>query len=203
MKDEKRCKRIMVLINRLSSGEDVSRRSLARVLSPEQLANLDANWLTEKSTRNQKPPQIKQYEEKLRIGLLHYSRTEQLSGKVSQYTSSKLSDRADGVLDAVIDYARELVDGDQSFLIWFDRDPRSGCNTSPAGVPRIITSKSFENRATVKNFDTSKRDLKISALSDALELLQRNSLENIEHQIVASLFDRKGSKKGNFDDFQF
>ena len=44
----------MEFINRLSSGEDVSRRSLARVLSPEQLANLDANWLNEKSTRNQK-----------------------------------------------------------------------------------------------------------------------------------------------------
>jgi hypothetical protein len=31
MKDEKRCKRIMELINRLSSGEDVSRRSLAAI----------------------------------------------------------------------------------------------------------------------------------------------------------------------------
>ena len=31
MKDEKRCKRIMELINRLSSEEDVSRRSLAAI----------------------------------------------------------------------------------------------------------------------------------------------------------------------------
>jgi hypothetical protein len=37
MKDEKRYKRIMELLNHLSSGEDVSYRSLARVLSPEQL----------------------------------------------------------------------------------------------------------------------------------------------------------------------
>lgn len=203
MKDEKRCKRIMELINRLSSGEDVSRRSIARVLSPEQLANLDANWFTEKSTRNQKPPEIKRYEEKLRIGLLHYSRSEQLSGKVSNHTSSKLSDRADGVLDEVIDYARELVDGDQSFLISFDRDPRSGCSTSPGGMPRIITSKSFENRAAVKNFDSSKRDLKISALSDALDLLQRNNFENIENQIITPFSVQKRAKKGNFDDFQF
>ena len=63
MKSEKRLSRIVQLISRLEAGEDVSRSSLARVLTPEQMADLDESWKTEKASRKEpKPSEICRYE---------------------------------------------------------------------------------------------------------------------------------------------
>ena len=48
MNKEKKCARINLLINRLELGEDVSRKSLSRVLTPELIrsGSVDLNRLT-------------------------------------------------------------------------------------------------------------------------------------------------------------
>jgi hypothetical protein len=78
MKVELRISRIQKLIDRLEGGEDVSTSSLSRVLTNDQLNLYESNWKDELSLRKiKKPKEIKEYERKIKIALLHYQKMKQ------------------------------------------------------------------------------------------------------------------------------
>jgi hypothetical protein len=179
MKDAKRQQRIEQLLERLSAGEDVSRRDLSRLLTVQQFQTLDQSWQDEQASRSYaKPPELKKYETLLRTGMLQYSRYEALHKKVDAYRSNQLIEQAQVQLEKALECAVELVESDGSLLPWFDRDPRECQCGDPIGMPRVITSKSFENQSTLRRapFSQSIRDLKAAALSSALLALQSEEL---------------------------
>jgi len=180
MNNEKRCARIAVLMSRLESGKDVSRSSLARVLTPEQMRALDDAWKAEKGSRkSSKPPELKKYERLLRAGVLLYGKYEATHHKLSSYESTRLIGLAERELEKALEFALELVQINSSFRVWFDRDPKDADSGAPAGMPRVVTSKSHDNQSTCKGipFASSKRELKLVALYEALEKLQPVGLE--------------------------
>ena len=86
MQDAKRQQRLGQLLERLSAGEDVSRRDLARVLTKQQFQALDQSWQDEQASRSfAKQPELKKYETLLRTGILQYNRYEARHKKVDAY----------------------------------------------------------------------------------------------------------------------
>ena len=179
MKDAKRHQRLEQLLERLSAGEDVSRRDLSRLLKLQQFQALNRSWQDEQASCSYaKPPELKKYETVLRTGVLQYNRYEALHKKVDAYRGKHLNELAQSHLYKALECAIELVESDASLLAWFDRDPRECQFDDPVGMPRVITSKSFENQAALRKapFSQSIRDLKAAALSAALQELQQKML---------------------------
>lgn len=180
MRTEKKCARINVLINRLDAGEDVSRSSLARVLTPVQMAGLDESWKAEKVSRKKpKPPELKKYERMLRVGVLLYGRYEAAHHKMTAYKSKEMIEEAQHKMEKALEFAVELVQIESSFRMWFDRDPKDADFGAPASMPRVVTSKSHDNESHCKGvpFANSKRNLKMAVLCEALAKLQPVGLE--------------------------
>ena len=179
MKVEKLIFRINKLMDRLVAGEDVSLRSLARVLTPEQMNELHVSWEAEKSSRRTpKPSEILKYESFLRRGLLSYGKYEANRHKLSGYYSQKMELKAHSEFEKALEYANEIVNSNSSLRLWFDRDPSDAEFGAPGGMPRIVTSKSYDNecRGQKSPLTSSKRDLKLAALAAALDELQGNDL---------------------------
>lgn len=182
MKSTKRFRRIAALMSRLEAGEDVSRSSLARVLTPEQMVGLDESWRAEKASRKEpKPSEIRHYESLLGQGVMLYGRYESKPYEMSSHESSRLAQEAQKALEKALNFAVELVQIESSFRMWFDRDPKDAHCGAPASMPRVVTSKSHDNLSNCKGvpFANSKRDLKLAALCDALEKLQPIGLEDV------------------------
>ncbi len=180
VKIEKCITRIIMLMNRLEADEDVSRSSLARVLTPKQMADLDENWETEKESRkSSKPPELKKYERMLRAGVLLYGRYEATHHKMTAYKSKEMIEDAQRKMEKALEFAVELVQINSSFRMWLDRDPKDADFGAPPSMPRVVTSKSCDNQSHCKGipFANSKRDLKLAALYKALEKLQPVCLE--------------------------
>jgi hypothetical protein len=180
MHTEKKYARINVLINRLDAGEDVSRSSLARVLTPEQMVGLDESWKTERASRKEpKPSEIRHYESLLGQGVMLYGRYEAKHQTLPAHESTRLISLAERELEKALEFAVELVQINSSFRMWFDRDPKDADCGAPASMPRVVTSKSHDNQSACKRvpFANSKRDLKLAALYDALEKLQPTGVD--------------------------
>lgn len=180
MKNEKRCARIAVLMSRLEAGKDVSKGSLVRVLSPEEMVALDDAWIEAKASRKSpKPPELKKYERLLQKGLMLYGRYEATHQTLPAHESTRLIRLAEREMEKALEYAADLVQIKSSFRMWFDRDPKESDCGAPASMPRIVTSKSHDNQSACKSvpFVNSKRDLKLAALYDALEKLQPTGFE--------------------------
>lgn len=180
MNKEKRCARIAVLMSRLEAGKDVSRGSLARVLTPEQMVALDDAWKAEKASRkSSKPPELKKYERLLLAGALLYGKYEATHHKLPIYESTRLIRSAEREMEKALEFAVELVQINSSFWMWFDRDPKEADAGAPASMPRVVTSKSHDNQSACKGvpFANSKRDLKLVALYEAFEKLRPVGLE--------------------------
>lgn len=206
MKDEKNCSRIIHLISRLEAGVDVSLRSLARVLTSAQMAQLSADWEDEKRSRKApKPFEICKYETLLSRGLLLYGKYEASHHVLTSYKSFKLIEKAQSALDEAGRYACEIVQGKSSLRMWFDRDPLSATFGDPGGMPRIITSKSYDNECRGQKFPfgNTKRDLKIAALASALEKLQGNNVMNLAEVAPIEIWSFKRCKDYDFSGFRF
>ena len=206
MRTEKKCARINVLINRLDSGEDVSRSSLARVLTPEQMVGLDDAWKAEMASRkSSKPPELKKYERMLRAGALLYGKYEATHHKLPVYESTRLIRSAEREMEKALEFAVELVEINSSFRMWFDRDPKEADFGAPASMPRVVTSKSHDNQSACKGvpFANSKRDLKLVALGEALAKLEPVGLEAFVEPKSVLRDSRSWREKSDFSGWKF
>ena len=206
MRSENRISRIVHLINRLESSEDVSRGSLSRVLTPEQMADLDEGWKSEQVYRKQpKPREIKKYEAMLKRGLLLYGKYEATRHKLAAYDSYRLIQSAESALEKALEFAQEMVQNTHSLQEWLDRDPKDCYGSAPASMPRVVTSKSADNQSAIRKAPCSysKKQLKLIALHNALEALQPNDLELISQEIKVSTFSSRRKLVMEFEGFKF
>jgi hypothetical protein len=186
MRSENRLSRIVQLISRLEANENVSQGSLSRVLTPEQMADLDEGWKAEQVYRKQpKPLEIKKYEAMLKRGLLLYGKYEATHHKLAAYDSRRLIQSAESAFEKALEFVQEMVQNTNSLQGWLDRDPRDCYGLNPSSMPRIVTSKSADNQSAVRNapYAHSMKQLKLIALHEALEELQPNDLELLSQEI--------------------
>ena len=206
MKPEKRLARIQVLMSRLEAGKDVSLGSLGRVISPEQMAKFTEGWKEERASRKEPAPkEIRKYQSLLQRGLLTYGQYEANHHKLSTYESTKLAHKADSEFEKALEFACEMVQIKQSLRLWLDRDPETSESGAPAGIPRVVTSKSSDNQATDRKlpFTNTKRDLKLVALSAALDELQGEGLKHFTEPKSVLRDSSRVSSKTDFSDWKF
>ncbi len=206
MKSEKRVSRIVQLISRLEAGEDVSRRSLARVLTLGQMVDLDEAWKAEMASRKKsKPPELKKYERMLRVGVLLYGKYEATHQKMTMSKSKEMIEDAQHKMEKALEFAVELVEINSSFQMWFDRDPKEADFGAPASMPRVVTSKSHDNQSACKGaaFANSKRDLKLVALYEALEKLRPVGLGAFAESKSVFRDDRSWREKPDLSGWKF
>lgn len=180
MKIERKIERINALIERLEVGDSVSLRSIDRLLTAEQMLTLKRDLSIEgRSRKHQKPKEIKTYETLLRRGLLLYGQYEATHHQLTAYKSKKLIEQAQSEMEKATQYACEIVGADSSLRIWFDRDLGDVDFGAPEGMPRVVTSKSYDNICRGENlpFTNTKREIKMAALASALNDYKGNDLE--------------------------
>mgnify|MGYP000564839282 CR=1 FL=1 len=124
MRCELKIKRINVLMNRIENGENISMRSIARLLTTGQMLELKEDLKVQVCpSKSRKPKAIKKYETLLRRGLLVYGRYEATNHTQSAYGSRRLAYKAEAELEKALEYANELIYIDSSFRLWFDLPP--------------------------------------------------------------------------------
>ena len=167
---------INILINRINSGNSVSRRRLFRAIGSTALARMEREWRAEVQSRGDKPPEIAEYTRRLGIALRKYGKAELHSCKGSA-KAHRLFEVAESDFENALDYLIEMLHCQPDLRFWIDRDINfDDCEFGlhPIGMPYPIWSKSPYARKnnlpkrTIRNF-------KREALEDALIKLEKRS----------------------------
>jgi len=195
--------RIKTLIERLENHETVTNRSLARVLTAEQIKALEDEWLEERASRKVvKPKAIVKYEGLVKTAILLNGRMERMCYlKSPHYKIKEMAHKADSAFEKAIEFITEAIQNDGQLRAWIDRDV-SEATCDPIGIPRVIGSSSFEcqNKSKYPFLALTKRHLKLGALNSALDELQASPFESEEK---VDVFIKRPQKTHNFKEFRF
>ena len=187
--------RLKELIFRLKDGQEVALRDFTIATNLQQRKAFKAMWQEQMEIRWQlknKPKSITEYEKKLKKALLANGRYEAFAGpkgnSIQRKKLGEIGSKADGLFEDAMDYLSDLFAEDQSYRHWFDRDIVFGTNgnidANPEQMPRVITSKSFNNlskNGARNNFGLkTKAELKIEILEQALAELTTEMASDAE-----------------------
>lgn len=187
--------RVIELLARLREGNDVQARDLKLVLTDKQHQLMALAWQEQKELRViEKPAEVTEYEQLLQEALMRQGQYDRYSVRKAtcgntiadrQKKTKELGNKAENAFEKALERLEEIISVDPSLQIWFDR-PLDFCaggslSLDSAGMPRVITSKSFENgllgqAATRFGVSKSKRQVKIDALENALAELDSSGM---------------------------
>ena len=123
---------------------------------------------------NDKPDELKRYEDKLKKAIFNYSRAEGYSTKGKHSTAKKFYNSSESHCEDALEILQEIVDADASLHMWFDRGLDFGhgslVDAHLGNLPRIITSRSLDRQTTDSRL-MSKREVKIAAVEWAISAL--------------------------------
>lgn len=184
------------LLEKLSSGSDVSLRDLESALGKEGVEEYNHRWQAELGMRElfkDKPEEIKQYEEMLHDADFLYNRAEGIKkiGKRSKTdvygrnSRQRLYGDAEKKYEAAAEYLGEIVSADPNLQIWFDRttsfDPAASTNSiDPIGMPRTVTSRSQHKLTGGMAAQYSKTEVKRSLLEDAFNRVKEAGTNGVQ-----------------------
>lgn len=197
-----RAERIEELINRLRSNKSVQARDINTVLSQKQRRAMEYAWNEQKELRKEeKPTDLLKYEKKLREALLWYGKADQSSAvrnprsyRQNRTRSENFESKAVSAFEDALECLQDILDRDPSLRFWLDRDidfsPEGQLSLDPDGMPRVITSRSRENKSSPKEAFgwKSKSEIKIEALESALNDL-KNSMASTSEKVAKSKAD--------------
>lgn len=172
---------IDILINRINSGNSVSRRRLFRAIGSTALAKMEREWRAEVQSRGDKPPEIAEYARRLGIALRKYGKADLHSVRGS-VKAGRLFEVAESDFENALEYLTDVLKRHPDLRFWIDRDINFndvdfGCH--PEGMPYPIWSKSPYARKGGLPKRTI-RDFKREALEDALERLENRAMRKSE-----------------------
>lgn len=172
---------IDILINRINSGNSVSRRRLFRAIGSTALAKMEREWRKEVKSRGDKPPEIAEYARRLGIALRKYGKADLHSVRGS-VKAGRLFEVAESDFENALEYLNEVVQRQPDLRMWIDRDvgfDNAHIELHPIGMPYPIWSKSPYARKGGLPKRTI-RDFKREALEDALERLENRAMRKSE-----------------------
>lgn len=169
--ESKRLEKLIKIYKSLETGKVVQNRQLENWLSPDQFEAMQTDWRRELQSRQdqfgEKPQPLIEYEYKLNEALFAFNRAEHYSGKGKPSSAKKLYSKAEGLFEDALEYLEEQVSIDANLRYWLDRDfDLKHLSPCPAGMPRLITSRSLENKSKV--YKKSIRECKIDAVRLAI-----------------------------------
>ena len=194
--------RIKTLIKRLEKGELVSNKMLSTVLSVKQIDEMKQSWQKEKATRREtKPKHIIHYQKLLRIAQFLENRYDKMHAR-KQGTAQqriRMNEKADEAWEHALQWIRDYYSRD---IDWFDRAPPEE-QPCADNLPRVIGSNSFYCTEMLKPGTMRKRDVKIYALNNALEVLNPPVMNQIKDQILATRSSFLTREKRDFSQIKF
>lgn len=176
---QRRLKKLQLLLERLELGEHIQNKTLQNWLTPEEYQRLFDDWEQQQSVReywSSKPAPVSDYEQGLRQALFVYNRGESYSQKGNHTMARKFHNQAQSAFEACLVQLQSDLSSDPSIQAWFDRDlnfsERSEISLSPVGMPRVVTSRSLDNQ-TGGTFSgkLSKAEVKIMVIKNAIEAI--------------------------------
>lgn len=192
MKEDRKKQKLVALRTRLENGGAVNNRELKTWLGAEVYAGYLRECAQQTEMRKDikvKPSQIVEYERLLSYALFAYSKADTASAR-GRSSSKKLFNAADPLFERALEYLQEIMAADPSLCLWFDRDTDwtegSELGLDPASMPRVVTSRSTDNRrGGLLSLLQSKRELKIGAIDRALWALDESNQPLTDAEVAA------------------
>ena len=187
--EQNRLAKLNAMLDELRRGENVQNRRLATWLTETEYEGFKSDWESQQQIReelNDKPDELKRYEDKLKKAIFNYSRAEGYSTKGKHSTAKKFYDSSESHCEDALEILQEIVAADASLHIWFDRGLDFGhgslVDAQLGNLPRVITSRSLDRQTTDSRL-MSKREVKIAAVEWAISaLLAVDAVDNEERK---------------------
>ena len=181
------------MLDELRRGENVQNRRLATQLTEAEYEGFESDWESQQQIReqlNDKPDELKCYEDKLRKAIFNYSRAEGYSTKGKHSTAKKFCNSSENHCEDALEILQEIVATDASLQMWFDGALDFGhgslVDAQLGNLPRVVTSRSSDRQTTDSRL-MSKREVKIAAVEWAISaLLAVDAVDKEERKEQAS-----------------
>ena len=195
-KPNARDRRLSALIDirdKLRAGKHVQNRRLQTWLTEDQFNAIKEGWEDELSQRfdaANKPDAIKEYERRLKRAHFVRNKAEGASQR-GKKNAGKLYNAADLAYERVLEYLMEIDEADPSIQFWFDRpldwSPNSMLGIDFDSMPRVVTSRSLENKSNglMSGNKQRKSDIKLAVVERAIQDLQNPKPEMTEAETQA------------------
>ena len=151
--EQNRLAKLNAMLDELRRGENVQNRRLGTWLTEEEYESFESDVESQQQTRgelNDKPDELKRYEDKLKKAIFNYSRAEGYSTKGKHSTAKKFYNSSERHCEDGLEILQEIVDADASLHMWFDRGLDFGhgslVDASLDNLPRVITSRSLDRQ---------------------------------------------------------
>ena len=187
--EQNRLAKLNLMLDELIRGKNVQNRRLGTWLTEAEYEGFKSDVESQQQIReelNDKPDELKRYEDKLKKAIFNYSRAEGYSIKGKHSTAKKFYNSSESHCEDALEILQEIVDADASLHMWFDRGLDFGhgslVDAQLGNLPRVITSRSLD-RQTSDNRLLSKREVKIAAVEWAISaLLAVDAVDNEERK---------------------
>ena len=175
--EQNRLAKLNAMLEELKRVENVQNRRLATWLTEVEYKGFLSDWKNQLQIReelNDKPDELKRYEDKLKKAIFNYSRAEGYSTKGKHSTAKKFYNSSESHCEDALEILQEIVDADASLHMWFDRGLDFGhgslVDAQLGNLPRVITSRSLDRQTTDSRL-MSKREVKIATVEWAVSAL--------------------------------
>jgi hypothetical protein len=175
--EQNRLAKLNGMLDELRRGENVQNRRLATWLTEVEYGGFESDWESQLQIReelNDKPDELKRYEDKLKKAIFNYSRAEGYSTKGKHSTAKKFYNSSESHCEGALEILQEIVAADVSSHMWFDRGLDFGhgslVDAQLGNLPRVVTSRSLDRQTTDSRL-MSKREVKIAAVEWAISAL--------------------------------
>ena len=178
--EQNRLAKLHGMLDELRRGENVQNRRLGTWLTEAEYEGFKSDVESQQKIReelNDKPDELKRYEDKLKKAIFNYNRAEGYSTKGKNSTAKKFYNSSESHCEDALEILQEIVDADASLHMWFDRDIsfESGSDLSAdiVSLPRLITSRSNE-RLNEDSRITSKKSVKLTVVERVIHNIGRD-----------------------------
>ena len=196
------------LLADIANGRYPSRLRLWKAIGSAALAKMEREWRKELRSRAEKPAEIEQYAERLRVAVRKYGLAEHHSTRGST-KAKRLFEVAESDFEGALTLLTEILHRHPDLRLWIDRDvdfDDPGFGLHPSGMPYPVWSKSPHARGGGIPKRTI-RDLKREALEEALERLERRAkppeVPTFELPSIMLSRDRKTRRNHDYSDWKF
>ena len=197
--EQNRLAKLNLMLDELRRGKNVQNRRLGTWLTEAEYEGFKSDVESQQQIReelNDKPDELKRYEDKLKKAIFNYSRAEGYSTKGKHSTAKKFYNSSESHCEDALEVLQEIVAADASLQMWFDRGLDLGhgslVDAQLGNLPRVVTSRSLDRQTTDSRL-MSKREVKIAAVEWAISALL--AVEPIDKE------ERKGQENAKLREF--
>ena len=127
---------------------------------------------------NDKPDELKRYEDKLKKAIFNCSRAEGYSTKGKHSTAKKFYNSIESLCEDALEILQEILHSDSSLRFWFDREVGfefgSDLSVDLVSLPRLVTSRSQERLSRDRRLSI-KHSVKLALVERAMHRIGRDT----------------------------